>query len=100
MTIQIVKYVTIHYRIVIASVLIVVSGTNANVHYLMLQLVDKIRIFHKRRLSFNLFDVLINDIFVIFIIVTKEYKCPECGEDVELDKFNDHVKNRHKGHVP
>jgi len=47
----------------------------------------------------NLFDVLINDIFVIFIIVTKEYKCPECGEDVELDKFNDHVKKRHKGHL-
>ncbi len=44
----------------------------------------------------NLFDVLINDIFVIFIIVAKQYKCPECGEEVDLDKFNDHVKNRHK----
>ena len=30
--------------------------------------------------------------------MAKEYRCPACGEDVELDKFNDHVKNRHKGH--
>ncbi len=29
----------------------------------------------------------------------KGIQCPECGEDVELDKFNDHVKNRHKGNL-
>jgi len=31
--------------------------------------------------------------------VAKEYKCPECGEEVELDEFNAHVKNHHKGYL-
>jgi len=38
-----------------------------------------------------LFNVLINDIFIIFIIVAKEYKCSECGEEVEFDEFNAYV---------
>jgi len=41
MRIQIVKYVTIHYRTVIASVHIVVNVTGVNVHCLMQQLGDK-----------------------------------------------------------
>jgi len=45
------------------------------------------------------FDRFNSDICIIFIIVAKEYKCPECGEEVELDKFNEHVKNQHKGHL-
>ena len=43
--------------------------------------------------------MFITDICIVFIIVTKEYKCPVCGEEVELDEFNDHVKNRHKGNL-
>ncbi len=41
MTIWIVKYVTIHYRIVIASVRIVENVTNVNVHCLMPPLEDE-----------------------------------------------------------
>ncbi len=41
MTIQIVKYVTIHYRIVIVCVRIVENVINVNVHYLMQLLGDE-----------------------------------------------------------
>jgi len=36
---------------------------------------------------------------LIRVIVKDSWNRPECGEEVELDEFNAHVKNRHKGHL-